>query len=115
MSSDFEQQEPSFRLEPVERRGEIRGLFLDLFVTLDNVGRCRAPEASRKGFFVELDEPDGLPLGASLSVAVDRGPIRFDCRVEVVRKEIDPRRGVALRIAHISPVAEEQLKRALGR
>jgi hypothetical protein len=110
---DFDDKEPSVKLEAVERRGEPRGVVRDVTVTIGGL-TLPAVEASRKGFFVTVDDPETYRLGDSHDIRVHRGDHTIGCRVEVVRKEIDPRVGVALRIAHISPVAEESLREMLG-
>ncbi len=110
MASDFDEQEPSIDMEAVERRGEPRGIMRDLYVTVGVAGRCEVLEASRKGFFVCVADPDAFRLRDSLDIEVERGDRMFGCRVEVIRKEVEPRVGVALRISHITPVAEETLK-----
>ena len=56
----------------------------------------------------------GQPLIRESELRVVRDDVEIGCRGEVIRKEIDPRTGVAIRIAHIAPVAEETLKAMLG-
>lgn len=110
MSSDFDDREPSIDLEAVERRGEPRGVVRDLFVDVPDAGRCQALEASRKGFFAELASPDDYVLGDIVEIGVRRGDRHITCKAEIIRKEIHPRRGIALRITHIAPVESETLK-----
>jgi hypothetical protein len=100
-------------MEAVERRGEPRGLVRDLAVTMQSGTRVAVLEASRKGFFVVADDPDSFKLGATEEIHVHQGDREIGCRTEVVRKEIHPRKGIALRIMHIAPVAEETLKQML--
>ena len=114
MPTDFEDKEPSLKMEAVERRGEPRGLVHGVMVELDGGAPCEALEASRKGFFVQVDEPDSYALGAAVELKASRGDRAIGCRAEVVRKEIHPRRGISLRIAHIAPVAEQTLAQMLG-
>jgi len=114
MGGEFDSDEPSLPHEDVERRREPRGFIEGLVVSFPDGGRYAVIEASRKGFFVGVVDPETFSLGAAHEVSVERGDRQIDCRIEVVRKEIDPRRGVALRIAHISPVAEETLKTMIG-
>lgn len=99
--------------EEVERRSDVRGLMNGLEVVLPDQRRVEALEASRKGIFVAVDDPDAMSLGDTLQVEVHRGDRSFTCRTEIVRKEIHPRRGVALRIIQLTPVAEETLKALL--
>lgn len=114
--TDFDDAEPSLKLEEIERRREPRGIMNDLTVTLANGNDHLVLEASRKGFFVGVADPESLRLGEMQEIGVrrDHDGTSFRCRVEVARKEIHPRRGVALRIIHMAPVAEETLKRIIG-
>lgn len=110
MPTDFDDKEPSVVSEPVERRDAPRGLVRDVAVTLPDGRRVPTVEASRKGVFAAVDDPDAWPLGTLLDIGIERGDRRVACRAEVVRKELEPRRGVALRIAHIAPADEERLR-----
>jgi len=49
-----------------------------------------------------------------ITARITRGAEAVECRMEVIRKEIEPRRGVALRISFIDPTNEAILKRMLG-
>jgi hypothetical protein len=111
MSHPFDDADPMG--QPVERRGEPRGLMHGLSITLPGDRRVDAVEASRKGLFAEVDDPDSFVLGDVFEISVSRESLTLTCRVEVVRKEIHPRCGVALRIAYYTPVAEETYKRIL--
>jgi hypothetical protein len=111
MSSSFDDVDPTG--QPVERRGEPRGIMRGLAIVLPGDRRVDAVEASRKGLFAEVDDPDAFVLGDVFEIAVSRDTLALDCRVEVVRKEIHPRRGVALRIVYYTPVAEETYKKIL--
>lgn len=106
MSADLDKEE-------IERRSDVRGLMRGLEVILPGNFRVPALEASRKGLFVAVDDPDSLSLGHIFDIEVHRGERSFTCRTEIVRKEIHPRRGVALRIIQLTPVAEETLKAIL--
>ncbi len=109
-------EDDDFVPEEVERRREPRGFFEDLEVELSGKvsGTFPVVEASFRGFFVTDDEPDRHALG-EVYQAVLRGRVaEVSCRLEVIRKEIEPRRGVALRIAFIDPVNEERLRELLG-
>jgi hypothetical protein len=105
MTAEFV-HEPSFVGEDIERRADVRGPVRDLWCELPDAGRARVLECGRKGVFVELADPDALPLGARLQVAVLGASGRAAMQVEVVRKEIHPRRGIALLIVHLAPAAE---------
>ena len=99
--------------EEVERRREPRGFVHGLRVVVAGQD-LEVLEASRKGLFVRLDDPDSFRLGDRQEVQVSAtSGASFAARVEVVRKEIEPRRGAALRIVHMSPIAEETLKKIL--
>jgi hypothetical protein len=102
-----------FVAEEIERRAEPRGVIRGLRVAVPGDGAAQVLEASSKGFFVAVDDPDRFPLGELFEVAVSYDQARFTCRVEVVRKEIQPRRGVALRIVHLTPAAEAVLGQML--
>lgn len=116
MSSDFKDgDEPSLKMEEVERRGDVRGILRDVTVTLPDSVVLTVAEGGRKGFFVEIDDPDRFRLGEVLEVAVAGGGVEFTARMEVVRKEIHPRRGLVLRVVYITPVAEETFKKMLER
>jgi hypothetical protein len=110
MGPDFDDDELSLDHEAVERREEPRGLVHEFYAEVPGLGRCQVAEASRKGFFARVADPERVRLGDTLDVQVERGERRIGCKVEVVRKEIHPRRGVVLRIVHIGPVAEESLR-----
>jgi hypothetical protein len=99
--------------EEVERRKDVRGLMQGLEIVLPGNRRVEALEASRKGLFAAIDDPDSMKLGDLIEIEVHRGERSFGCRTEIVRKEIHPRRGVVLRIIHLTPVAEETLKEIL--
>lgn len=114
MPTDYEDKEPSLKMEAIERRGEPRGVVRNLEVSIGSDGPRQALEASRKGFFVSVEDPEAYRLGDSMEIRVYCDDVEIGCRCEVIRKEIDPRTGIALRIAHIAPVAEETLKKMLG-
>jgi hypothetical protein len=101
--------EPSLRLEAVERRSEPRGVMRGLAVQVVGGPTLAAVEASIKGFFAQVGNPESFRLGDMHDVEVRQGALGFGCRVEVVRKEIAPRCGVALRIVRIAPDAHELL------
>jgi hypothetical protein len=99
-SNDLE--EDDLQLEEVERRGEPRGLFPGMTATVREgayAGRSfDVAEASRRGLFLKMDAPDSVPLGTRFIVDVMyRGRV-FACDIEIARKEIAPRRGIAGKI-----------------
>lgn len=104
-SSDYAAREPSVVVESVERRTDVRGPVRDLVVALPGGADAKVLEAGRRGVFIALDDPDQYALGARLDVTIKDGARKARGKVEVVRKEIDPRRGVALLIVHMSPTA----------
>ena len=114
MSNEFDSSEPSLQMEAIERRVEPRGLVRNVRVKLPDGTEVEALEAARKGFFLPVDDPDRFRLGESLQLEVMLDDKSLECRVEVVRKEIEPRRGVATRIMYLTPVAEETLKEILA-
>ncbi|HTM21618.1 MAG TPA: hypothetical protein VL172_13950 [Kofleriaceae bacterium] len=106
-------REPTLDSEEIERRREPRGFVHGMRVTVAGQ-ELEVLEASRKGLFVRLDDPDVFRLGDRQDIQVTaQGGATFSARAEVVRKEIEPRRGAVLRIVHMSPVAEETFKKIL--
>ena len=89
----------------VERRTDLRGPVRDLEVVLPGDERVAVLEAGKRGVFVALDDPDRFALGAKLEITITGRGQTAAGRAEVVRKEIDPRRGIALLIVHMSPAA----------
>lgn len=108
--SDFEEVEPSLAREAVERRGEPRGPVRDMTATVRDA-EYQALEASRKGVFVAVGDPDNYRLGEILSVSIHRGDRTVEFKGEVARKEIHPRRGIAVRVLFLTPSADEELAR----
>ncbi len=105
MPRDFG-REPSFVEENIERRSTLRGPQRDLWAELPGGVRAAVLEAGKKGVFVAVDDPDGFALGARLEVAIAGAIGKVTARVDVIRKEIHPRRGIALLIVHMAPAAE---------
>jgi hypothetical protein len=105
-----------FNSEEVERRREPRGVFPGLEIELfgPKAARFEAVEASRRGFFVPVDDPEYYTLGEIHEANIRLRGKASVCRMEVFRKEIEPRRGIALRVAIIDPKNEEALKALLG-
>ncbi len=111
-STDF-LHDPSVVEEDIERRLTVRGPRRDLLATIAGA-RYPVLEASRKGVFLGLDNPDQLALGTRLDVTIEGHGRRAQGKAEVVRKEIQPRRGVALLLVHLSPAAEADYWAMLG-
>jgi len=104
------------RSEEVERRRELRGVFegLKIEILTPWLAAFDAVEASRRAFFVLEEDPEKYTLGDIHEVRISLRGKSATCRLEVFRKEIEPRRGVALRIAFIDPVNDEALNALLG-
>jgi hypothetical protein len=105
--------------EEIERRREVRGAMLGLSIALvaPRAVEFDAVEASRRAFFVHVDEPDAYRLGDVYDGRIERDGHRVRARLEVIRKEIDPRRGVALRIVDVADAdgdGERTLREILG-
>jgi len=97
----------------VERRREPRGLFPGLSLSI--AGRSHPVlEASRRGFFLQVHDPESMALGKSHPATLTYQEQRLDLSVEVVRKEIDPRRGIAVRVVAASRETDEALRRMLA-
>jgi hypothetical protein len=99
-------------LEPVERRGQPRGIFRGLKARIlagpGNGIDFEVLEASRIGFFVHMKLPDLLALEAAVTVRLSHEGESFTVEARVARKEVDPRRGMALRIERFeNPEAEQ--------
>ncbi|HTJ45852.1 MAG TPA: hypothetical protein VL463_27300 [Kofleriaceae bacterium] len=92
--------------DDVERRAGVRGPVRDLHAELPGGVRGAVLEAGRKNVFVAHDDPDSVALGARIEITIVGAQARAIARCEVVRKEIQPRRGLALLIVHMAPAAE---------
>jgi hypothetical protein len=116
MTRDDHEDDGFVEEEEVERRRDVRGTPSGLCVTLvtPRAARFDAVEASRRAFFVHVDDPDSFRLGETFDGQIDQGAERAHVRLEVVRKEIEPRRGVVLHITHIDPDSERALSAMLG-
>jgi hypothetical protein len=108
--------EEEIAVEEIERRREIRGTASGLRIRFvgPRPAEFEAVEASRRSFFVHVDDPERYRLGDVHDATIEHGGRAANARLEVIRKEIDPRRGVALRIAHIAPEGETVLREMLG-
>ncbi len=104
MSMDFE-DEPSVVTEAIERRDAPRGPIRGMRILLPGQESAPVVEAGDNGFFVATEDLDRFAIGDSFPVTVSLEQRSFDCRVEVVRKEGDRRRGFALKIADMTRAA----------
>lgn len=93
-------------LEPIERRGKVRGYVYGVEIDLDGEHTHSLVEGSPRGMFVQLEDPESMPLRKVFSAVIRFEDVKLRCKVEVVRKEVEPRSGVGLRIVQISPDAE---------
>lgn len=107
-------REPSVIVEEVERRLEARGPVRDLVASLPGEPRLAVLEAGRRGVFVAHDDPDRYPLGARLDLTLVGRGRTVAARAEVVRKDLQPRRGLALLIVHMAPDAAADYVAMLG-
>jgi len=93
--------------DDVERRGGVRGPVTGLMAVVGGLPAAPIVEAGTKALFVELPDPDILPLGVPTEAVLISPTRRAHARVDVIRKEIAPRRGIALLIVSMSPTDEE--------
>lgn len=102
--------------EEVERRRELRGTFPGLRITLRAPQEAvyQAVEASRRAFFVRVPDPDSVRLGEVFDARIEHDGRAVRCRLEVIRKELTPRSGMALRIVSVDPAGEVLLRDILG-
>jgi hypothetical protein len=109
-------EEDELAIEEVERRRELRGLLPGLTITLlaPRAASFEAVEASRQSFFVPVGDPEVFRLGEIFDARVQHRERAAQCRLEVIRKEIDPRSGIALRLQHIDPENEDALRAILA-
>jgi hypothetical protein len=99
----IDEEEDLASVEAIERRGEPRGVFPGLKARImagpGSGTEYDVLEASRVGFFMRMPKPDSLALGTLISMTLDHQGRQLVLEGEVVRKEIDPRNGIAVRIA----------------
>lgn len=102
--------------DDVERRGNVRGPVAarGLMAAIGRLPAAPIVEAGPKALFVELPDPDTLPLGVPTEAVLISATGRALARVDVIRKEIAPRRGVALLIVHLSPTDEATWAEMIG-
>ena len=94
-------------VDDVERRGGVRGPVNGMMAVIGGLPAAPVIEAGTKALFVELPDPDIVPLGVPTECVIIAPTRRAHSRVDVIRKEIAPRRGVALLIVSMSPADEE--------
>jgi hypothetical protein len=100
----------------VRARAHSAGRYVsDLFADLPGGVRTPVLEAGTRGVFVGVDDPDAFALGARLEVTIRGAAGVAAAKVEVIRKEIDPRRGIALLIVHMAPAADATYRSWLGK
>jgi hypothetical protein len=118
MAKHDELEEDDLVVEEVERRTEPRGFFPGMIATvLEGAYAGRAfdvDEASRRGLFLKEENPDSIPLGTRFVLEVVYRDSSFRCHLEVARKEIQPRRGVAGRLSALDQTSQETLDRLLA-
>lgn len=102
--------------ESVERRGEPRGNYHGLRAVLREppLGEVAVPDASRAGFFAELAHPDSIALGAELKVELHYKDRNAIVQVRVIRKELEPRHGIAVIISEADPADGARYRALLG-
>jgi hypothetical protein len=101
--------------DDVERRSDVRGPVRDLWAELPGGGaRLAVLEAGMKGVFLAVDDPDAFALGARLEVTIAGAQGKATARCELIRKEIHPRRGIALLIVSMSPADETTYSALIG-
>jgi hypothetical protein len=101
--------------EEVERRRGLRGPVPGLRIALmaPRAASFEAVEAGPRSFFVRAADPEAFKLGEIFEGTIEHGPRRSTLRLEVIRKELHPRAGVALRVASIDPKNREVLDEIL--
>jgi len=118
MAKHDELDEEDLVVEEVERRTEPRGFFPGMVATvLEGAYAGRAfevVEASRRGLFLKEENPDAIPLGTLFVFEVRFKGRSFRCHLEVARKEIQPRRGVAGRLSALDQTSQETLDELLA-
>lgn len=102
--------------EAVERRRALRGTVVGLRVSLTAPREATfdAVEASPRAFFVRAADPEAFRLGEVFEAVVEHRARRAAVRLEVIRKELHPRSGVALRVATIDAGNRAVLEEILG-
>jgi hypothetical protein len=118
MAKHDELEEDDLVVEEIERRTEPRGFFPGMVATVlegPYAGRgFGVVEASRRGLFLKEENPDAIPLGTRFVLEVVFRDRSFRCNLEVARKEIQPRRGVAGRFSALDQTSQEILDKLLA-
>jgi hypothetical protein len=118
MAKHDELSEDDLVVEEIERRTEPRGFFPGMVATVLEgayAGRTfEVIEASRRGLFLKEENPDSIPLGTRFVLEVVVKARSFRCNLEVARKEIQPRRGVAGRLSALDHASQETLDELLA-
>jgi hypothetical protein len=90
----------------IERRGEPRGSYTGLRVRIDAPGvppDLAVQEASGNAFFAQLPDPDAVALGSEHAADLSYRGKSARVRAVAVRKELEPRTGIAFRISATDP------------
>ena len=103
--------------EEIERRRDPRGVFPGLGIALlgPKPATFTAVEASERSFFVQVADPEAYILGDLHEARISHEGIQVACRLTVIRKAIEPRKGIALRVTYIDPTNEAALTQIIGR
>jgi hypothetical protein len=119
MAKKDELEEDDLVVEEVERRTEPRGFFPGMVAAVlegPYAGRrFDVDEASRRGLFLKAENPDSIPLGTRFVLEVTYRDRSFRCHLEIARKEIQPRRGVAGRLSALDQTSQDTLDDLLAR
>ncbi len=99
--SHFPEDTGQFELEPVERREDLRGYVYGVTSEIEGGERVPVREASQRGLFLELADPEAIALRESQELKVFFEELEVEMTVIVVRKEIEPRTGIAFRIVNM--------------
>jgi len=94
--------------EDIERRDNTRGYVYGVEAELARGVVAPVIEGSHQGMFVELDDPESYKLREQRSIVVrdTAHSTRMRCKVEIVRKQTEPKSGIGLRIVSMSPDAD---------
>ncbi len=99
--------------ESVERRGQPRGAFHGLTITLQG-SALPITEASQLSFFAEMPNPDSVTLGLETAAEMRYRGRMIRVTIRVVRKELEPRRGAVLQVVDTDPTVREALRELLA-
>ncbi len=100
--------------ESVERRGQPRGAFHGLTITLPQGPALPITEASQLAFFAEMANPDSVTLGLETAAELRYRQRMIRVTIRIVRKEHEPRRGAVLQVVDTDPAVREALRELLS-